>query len=103
MVLLAVMLQTMLKATWEMSTAAPVRPSSLVIRGGLAGVLDPFNSKLRRSLDSTTSAGKNVQMGRRAVRRKGGARRRAMASNWGGDMETGRRGYHKVGHYFYRC
>ena len=43
------MLRTMLKATLQMSTAAPMGSNRLSTRGSISGVFDPFNTNLRRN------------------------------------------------------
>ena len=81
------MLQTMLKATLQMSTAAPVGTN----RGSISGVFDPFNSNVRRNTNATRNNRGSVvnQLLGRPVSRSRSTRRTVDGDL--GDLEGGKR------------
>ena len=84
------MLRTMLKATLQMSTAAPIGSNKLGTRGSISGVLDPFNTNLRRNPNASRNnrgSAVNQLLGRSTRQRSA---RGAVPGDLG-DLEGGKR------------
>ena len=87
---LAKMLRTMLKATLQMSTAAPIGTNKLGTRGSISGVFDPFNTNLRRNPNANRNnrgSAVNQLLGRSSRQRSA---RGAVPGDLG-DLEGGKR------------